>query len=84
MPLALFLEKLSCLISASTIEVDVSHIAGKSNDLADALSRWDQLNDLPPPFQHSHRFLMTLEDLWTPAPSATLHPPSAWIPWSLP
>ena len=84
MPLALFLERLSLLISSSTIEVDISHIAGKSNDLADALSRWDQQNDPPPPFHINDRFHLSLQDLWHQAPSATLHPSDAWIPWSIP
>ena len=41
MPLALFLEKLSLLISKSSVEVSTSHIAGHDNDVADKLSRWD-------------------------------------------
>jgi hypothetical protein len=47
MLLALFLERLSILISSSTVEVDVSHIAGKSSDVADALSQWDHKGDPP-------------------------------------
>ena len=41
MPMALFMEKLCLLISSSHTEVDVSHIPGKNNDIADALSRWN-------------------------------------------
>ena len=37
MPTALFLEKISLLVSSSSIEVDVSHIPGHDNDFADAL-----------------------------------------------
>ena len=84
MPLALFLEKLSVLISSSTIEVDVSHIPGKSNDIADALSRWDQQGNPPHDFRMQDRFSFSLGQIWTPAPSAQLVPSTAWIPWSIP
>ena len=47
MPLALFLEKLSLLAAQSGITFDVSHIAGKSNVLADAPSRWSGEGDIP-------------------------------------
>jgi hypothetical protein len=41
-PLSIFLERL-CLLSAMLgMEIDVSHIAGSENVLADDLSRWDQ------------------------------------------
>ena len=84
MPLALFLERLSILISSSTVEVDVNHIAGKSNDVADALSRWDQQGDPPYGFQTKDRFSISLEQIWAPTPSAQLVPATAWIPWSIP
>lgn len=84
MPLALFLEKLSILISSSTVEVDVSHIAGKSNEAADALSRWDQQGDPPLSFDLMDRFPISLDQIWAPAPSAKLYPSTAWIPWSVP
>ena len=35
-PLALFLEKLSLLVSSSNVEVDITHIAGHDNDYADS------------------------------------------------
>ena len=41
-PLCVFLEKL-CLLSGSTgMEIDVSHIPGAQNIVADDLSRWDK------------------------------------------
>ena len=71
MPLALFLERLSILISSSTVEVNVNHIAGKANEVADALSRWDQQGD--PPFQFS----------WEPEVPPPKYPPSivtySWV-----
>ena len=84
MPLALFLEKLSILISTSSIDVDVHHIAGKSNDLADVLSRWDQTNDPPLGCLQSDRFHLSLSDIWSIKRSARLCPADAWIPWSIP
>ena len=84
MPLALFLERLCVLISSSTVEVDVSHIAGKSNDLADALSRWDQSGNPPCGFKIQDRFDLSLDQIWSSSRRASLHPPTARIPWSLP
>ena len=84
MPLALFLEKLSLLVSSSSIEVAVSHIAGVSNDLADALSRWDGSGDPPHHCAPSDRFHLSLPELWEPYRAPQLCPPDAWLPWSLP
>ena len=84
MPLALFLEKLSLLVSSSSIEVAVSHIAGISNDLADALSRWDGLGDPPHHCAPSDKFHLSLPELWEPYRAPQLCPPDAWLPWSLP
>lgn len=49
MPLALFLERLSILISSSNVQVDVNRIAGVSNDLADALgpTMWPAMHMQP-------------------------------------
>ena len=46
-PQCLFVEKL-CLLSATfSMELDVQHIAGKNNDEADALSRWNGTDIVP-------------------------------------
>ena len=74
MLLALFLERLSILISSSTVEVDVSHIAGKSSDVADALSQWDHKGDPPCNCLLADRFPLTSQALWAPSPSAQLCP----------
>ena len=50
-PLSIFLERM-CLLSATLgIEIDVSHIPGSQNVLADDLSRWDQTGPPPHSFQ---------------------------------
>ena len=84
MPIALFLEKLSLLISSSSIEVDVSHIPGHDNELADALSRWDGLGQPPHHFLLHDRFNLSLTQLWNLETSARLYPPDTYIPWHFP
>ena len=46
-PLAFFLEKLCITATTTGIHLDVSHISGKSNELADAISRWNLDGDPP-------------------------------------
>lgn len=84
MPLALFLEKLSLLISKSSVEVSTSHIAGHDNDIADKLSRWDGSNPIPFNLNASDRVSFSLQDLWLNQSHPRLVPPDVWIPWSFP
>ena len=84
MPLALFTEKLSILISSTGIDVDTSHIAGERNELADKLSRWDGTRDPPCHMISQDRVHFTLPQIWTISPGPQLFPPTAWIPWNLP
>ena len=42
-PLSLFFERLSLLASKHGMDLDISHIAGHENDIADKLGRWDLL-----------------------------------------
>ena len=46
-PLCLFLEKVSLLASKCCLDLDISHIAGHDNDIADKLSRWDFESSIP-------------------------------------
>ena len=80
MPLALFLERLSILISTSSVEVDVNHTAGKSNDLV-CEQMGPELGFATP---ISDRFRLELSDIWSQTCSASLVPADAWIPWSIP
>ena len=84
MPLALFLEKLSLLVASSGITFDVSHIPGKSNDIADALSRWDGFSNPPHGLKASDRFDLSLPAIWNIDLRPRLFPPHATIPWSFP
>ena len=84
MPLALFTEKLSILISSTGIDVDTSHIAGERNELADKLSRWDGSHDPPCNMLMQDRVHFTLQQLWSKDSGPQLFPPTAWIPWQLP
>ena len=84
MPLALFLERLSLLVASSSISFDVSHIPGKANDVADALSRWDGQNDPPHELRSNDRVALSLPAIWNIDLRPRLFPPHATIPWSLP
>ena len=83
-PLCVFLEKL-CLLSGSTgMEIDVSHIPGAQNTIADDLSRWDQISPIPHGFTNHERFKIDLQSIWHVRHSPSLVPFDAEIPWTLP
>ena len=82
MPLALFLEKLSLLVASSGITFDVSHIPGKSNDVADALSHWDAQHDPPHGLRSNDRVSLCLLAIWRIDLRPRLFPPHATIPGS--
>eukprot|EP00435_Cladocopium_sp_Y103_P057137 s317_g19.t1 len=84
MPMALFLEKLSLMVSSSHMEIEVSHIAGKDNHFADSLSRWMGDGDPPHNFLIPDRFQLTLAQIWNLERVPQLAPSDAWIPWTLP
>jgi len=83
MPIALFLEKLSLLISSSSLEVDVSHIPGHGNTFADALSRWNGEGLPPHHFLPHDRFPLTLEAFWNLEQRPKLFPPNTRLPWKV-
>ena len=83
-PLCLFVEILTCLASTTGIELDVSHIPGADNIIADDLSRWDFSDIIPHKFQLSERIPLSLRQLWHCSPSPTLHPPDSKLLWKLP
>ena len=83
-PLCVFLEKL-CLLSGSTgMEIDVSHIPGAQNVVADDLSRWDYISPIPHGFTSSERFRIDLQLIWHVRQTPSLVPDNAEIPWTLP
>ena len=84
LPLALFLEKLCITATTTGIQLDVSHISGKNNELADAISRWNFKDDPPNGVELAHRFRFSLGDLWLGSPRASIFPSHTSLSWSLP
>ena len=84
MPSAIFLEKLSLLAASSGIGFDVSHIAGKSSDLAGALSRWNGDGDIPGNLLPHDRIHLSLDSLWSPQLRPLLLPSDVQLPWQFP
>lgn len=84
MPLALFVEKISLLSALSGCELDVSRIPGHDDDVADALSRWNQSGDPPHKIAFASRFSFSLAELWNIRCAARLVPSNTWIPWTFP
>lgn len=84
LPQCLFLERLCLLASMTGIDLDVSHIAGSRNELADTLSRMTDFSNLPPGIYADHRIRFTLEKLWHTPREPSLHPSTAFISWQLP
>ena len=82
-PLCLFLERLCLLTSFCHAVLDVSHISGPSNELADAISRWDQISLPPYGLKLSERFLISLEHLWFPKPEIKVYPENSSLAWSI-
>ena len=83
-PLCFFIEKL-CLVSVQTgIEIDVSHIPGHDNYIADDLSRWNQSDEIPHSFLASERIRISLSDLWVKPKCPCFTPANLSVPWSLP
>ena len=84
LPLAIFLEKLSLLAAQSGISFNVSRIAGKSNVLADALSRWNGNGDIPGNLLPHDRIHLSLDSLWSPQLRPQLLLAGVHIPWQFP
>lgn len=83
-PLCLFLERLCLLSSFCQATLDVSHISGPSNELADAISRWND-QDLPPfGLKESDRITLSLSQLWFPKQEITVYPHGSTLSWPLP
>ena len=85
-PMCVFLEKICTLSASSGVELDVSHISGAANEMADAISRWNESSVPIPPLglQLQHRVRFPLDILWLNHHPVSLHPSSAYIPWRLP
>ena len=66
------------------MDLDISHIAGHDNDIADKLRRLDFESPVPYEFSLADRVRLPLASLWPDLSHPSLHPSSVWIPWSLP
>ena len=84
LPLAFFLEKLCITATATGIQLDVSHISGKSNVLADAISRWRFDTDPPTGVTLEHRSRISSRELWLGRSSAAVFPRHTSLSWLLP
>ena len=83
-PLCFFVERL-CLLTASVhAQLDVTHIPGYANELADTLSRMDVSQPLPPNINASERIRIPLSQLWFPTREATVFPKGASVRWPIP
>ena len=83
-PLCYFVERLCMLISTVHAELDVSHIAGHSNDLADRISRLPLEDPLPPDLKASERIRLPLSEIWFPFHQPTVFPKGSKVAWKLP
>ena len=76
--------KLTFIATMTGTEHDVSHIPGQDNEIADQLSRWDEVSDIPFEFNPDDRVRFILPHLWNPDLTCSLHPNDAYFLWSLP
>ena len=83
-PLAFFLEKSCIIVTTTGIRLDVSHISGKANDIADAISRWNFDEAPPHGLELNLRCRLPLRDLWLGRSSVSLFPHHASLSWLLP
>ena len=74
-----FVEILATLATKTGIELDVSHIPGESNLIADDLSRWSFDSEIPHGFQPESRIRSNLRDLWAPCLKCTKYPSDAHL-----
>ena len=74
-----FVEKLTLIATMTGTEHDVSHIPGQDNEIADQLSRWDEVSDIPFEFNPDDRVRFILPHLWNPDLTCSLHPNDAYI-----
>ena len=57
------------------MDLDISHIAGHDNDIADKLSRWDFESSVPYDSSSTDRVRLSLSSLWPDLMHPSLHPP---------
>ena len=83
-PLCFFVERL-CLLTASVhAHLDVSHIPGYANELADRISRLNLDQDIPIDLQASERIRLPLNSLWHPSRKVEIFPKGCSLSWPVP
>ena len=82
-PLCFFLEKLCLLSAIMHAQMDVTHIPGYDNDLADTISRMDHSKPPPLGLQASDRIRIELRQIWFPTPEITVFPKGSTVSWPL-
>ena len=72
------------IASVTGVELDVSHVAGANNVIADDLSRWSFTDPIPHGFSASDRVRISLPQLWHSNFRPRLFPEGSKILWELP
>ena len=83
-PLCFFVERLCLLTATVHAHLDVSHIPGYANDLADKLSRLDLDQPIPADIEASERIRLPLANLWHPSSQIEIFPKGSSVQWPLP
>ena len=83
-PLCFFMERMCMLIATVHAELDVSHIAGHSKELADKISRLSLDQPLPANLNASDRIRLPLSEIWFPFRSSKVFPKGSSVTWKLP
>ena len=83
-PLCFFVERLCMLIATVRAELDVSHTAGHSNELADKISRLPLDKPLPSDLNAADRIRLPLTEIWFPFQRPQVFPNGASVSWKLP
>ena len=83
-PQCFFIEHLCMLTSTIHAALDVSHIPGHLNTLADRISRLNLDEALPADLKASERIRLSLDQLWYPQRNPTVFPKGSQLSWPLP
>ena len=65
------------------MEIDVGHVPGHDNQVADDLSHWDESIPIPHSFVQADRVRISLQDLWIHPVKLSFTPPNLDLPWFL-
>lgn len=82
-PMNKLLARVSFLLAQHNIILDAQHVPGKTNEIADALSRWSgkPSDPLPESIHSQHRVRFSLPDLWQFQQQPCIHPVGVTLHW---